>query len=137
MDAAVPSSALLAHRVKRLGHLDLPGSGQVVVQGRHAFLGHMEAPHGTTIVDVSDPKRPRVVAGISLDLPDEHSHKVRVVGEIMYTNLEQPGRRFAAKAARLAATRADLEKSLGRAPAPAFHAPGSGSGTYRTSRSRG
>jgi len=52
MDTNVPSSSPLAHRVKRLGHLDLPGSGQVVVQGNHAFLGHMEAPHGTTIVDV-------------------------------------------------------------------------------------
>src|SRR5687767_15408815 len=87
----------LAHRVKRLSHLDLPGAGQVVVQGKHAFLGHMDAPHGTTIVDVADPKRPRVVAEIKLDQPDEHSHKVRVVGDIMYTNLERPSRRFAAK----------------------------------------
>ena len=67
MDTAAPAPSPLAHRVKRLGHLDLPGSGQVVVQGRYAFLGHMEAPHGTTIVDVSDPRRPRVAAAISLD----------------------------------------------------------------------
>jgi hypothetical protein len=52
MDTPAPSRAPLAHRVKRLGHLDLPGSGQVVVQGHYAFLGHMEAPHGTTIVAV-------------------------------------------------------------------------------------
>jgi len=116
MDTAVASSSPLAHRVKRIAHLDLPGSGQVVVHGRYAFLGHMEPPHGTTIVDVSDPKRPRVVAEIRLDHPDEHSHKVRVVGNIMYTNLERPSRRFAAKAARLAQTRADLETALERAP---------------------
>jgi len=116
MNTAPTSASPLAHRVKRLAHLDLPGSGQVVVQGRYAFLGHMEPPHGTTIVDVSDPKRPRVAAGIPLDHPHEHSHKVRVVGDIMYTNLERPGRRFAAKAARLAQTRAGLEQALGRAP---------------------
>ncbi|HUF82773.1 MAG TPA: hypothetical protein VMN03_16675 [Burkholderiales bacterium] len=115
MDTAAASSPL-AHRVKRLAHLDLPGSGQVVVQGGHAFLGHMEAPHGTTIVDISDPRRPRVVAEIGLDLPDEHSHKVRVVGDIMYTNLERPSRRFAAKGVRFAGTRAGLEQALGRAP---------------------
>jgi hypothetical protein len=119
MDTATTSASPLAHRVKRLAHLDLPGSGQVVVQGRYAFLGHMEAPHGTTVLDVSDPKRPRVVAEIRLDQPDEHSHKVRVVGDILYTNVERPSRRFAAKAMRLARARADLEKELGRPAARA------------------
>jgi hypothetical protein len=115
MDTAAPSPAL-AHRVKRIAHLDLPGSGQVVVRGGYAFLGHMDAPHGTSIVDVSDPRHPRVVAEIRLDQPEEHSHKVRVVGDIMYTNLERPSRRFAARAARYAQARAGLEASLKRAP---------------------
>lgn len=119
MDTAGASASALAHRVKRIAHLDLPGSGQVVVQGKHAFLGHMEAPHGTTILDVSDPRRPRVVAEIKLERPDEHSHKVRVVGDVMYTNVERPSRRFAAKATRLAHARAGLEQALGRAPTPA------------------
>lgn len=116
MDTAVPSSSPLAHRVRRLGHLDLPGGGQVVVQGNHAFVGHMEPPHGTTILDVSDPARPRIAAQIALEDNNEHSHKVRVIGNIMYTNLERTSRRFAAKAARLNPVRADLEKSLKRAP---------------------
>lgn len=124
MDTASASLSSRAHRVKRLGHLDLPGSGQVVVQGRYAFLGHMDAPHGTTIVDVADPRRPRVVAGITLDHPHEHSHKVRVVGQIMYTNVERPSRRFAAKAARYARARDDLERMLGRAPTGAELAEG-------------
>ncbi len=117
MDTAAASP--LAHKVRRLSHLDLPGSGQVVVQGAHAFLGHMESPHGTTIVDVSDPRRPRVVAAIKLEDEHEHSHKVRVVGDIMYTNLERPSRRYAAKAMRLTQARADLEQALGRAPSGA------------------
>jgi len=105
--------------MKRLGHLDLPGAGQVVVQGHHAFLGHMDPPHGTTILDVSEPARPRVVAQIKLEHAHEHSHKVRVVGDVMYTNLERPSRRFAAKAMRLVQVRAELEQSLRRAPTAA------------------
>jgi hypothetical protein len=36
----------------------------------------MEAPHGTTIVDVSDPRHPLQLA--TIDIPEGwHSHKVR------------------------------------------------------------
>jgi hypothetical protein len=62
----------LARNVRRISHLDLQGGGQVVVQGNHAFIGHMKPPHGTTIVDIGDPSRPRVVAQI--ELPDSYSH---------------------------------------------------------------
>ena len=116
MDTALVSAQPLAHRMKRLGHLDLPGGGQVVVQGNYAFIGHMETPYGTTILDVSEPSRPRIVAEIRLDDPHEHSHKVRVVGNIMYTNLERTSRRFAAKAMRLDQVRADLARKLDREP---------------------
>ena len=115
MDTTVSPSPL-AHRVKRLGHLDLPGGGQVVVQGKHAFVGHMDAPHGTTILDVSDPAKPRVIAQIGLDDEHAHSHKVRVVGDIMYTNLERPNRRFAAKAVLYREARDALENELERPP---------------------
>ena len=115
MDTAISASSL-AHRVKRLGHLDLPGGGQVVVQGHHAYVGHMDAPHGTTILDVSEPAKPRVIAEIKLEDEHEHSHKVRVVGDIMYTNLERPNRRFAAKAPLYGDAHAALEKEHKRAP---------------------
>jgi len=42
-----------------------------------------------------------------------------VVGDLMYTNLERPSRRFAAKAMRLVQVRAELEQSLRRAPTAA------------------
>ena len=119
MDAVTASPSPLAHRIKRLGHLDLAGGGQVVVQGDHAFVGHMEAPYGTTILDVSNPARPRIIAEIRLEDRHQPSHKVRVVGNLMYTNLERTSRRFAAKATRLTQVRADLEKSLKRAPSTA------------------
>ncbi len=50
----------LARNVRRLGHLDLPGAGQVCLSGSHAYVGHIpNAEHrGTSIVDVSDPKQP-------------------------------------------------------------------------------
>ena len=31
----------LAHNVRRLGHLDLAGAGQVTVVGSHAYVGHI------------------------------------------------------------------------------------------------
>ena len=59
----------LARNVRRLGHLDLPGAGQVCLSGSHAYVGHIPnaEQRGTSIVDVSDPKQPRVVATITLD----------------------------------------------------------------------
>jgi hypothetical protein len=119
MDTVMPASKTLAHRMKRLGHMDLPGGGQVVVQGDYAYIGHMEAPHGTTILDVRDPRSPRIVSQIKLEDPLEHSHKVRVLGNLMYTNLERTSRRFAAKATRLNPMRAELARTLKRDPSAA------------------
>ena len=51
-------SAGVARNVRRIGSLDIPGGGQVVVQDGYAFVGHMKPPHGTTIIDVSDPAAP-------------------------------------------------------------------------------
>src|ERR1700741_3708417 len=73
--------ANLAHRVRRIGHLDLPGAGQVCVADGHAYVGHIPSPSqlGTSIIDVSDPKHPRVASTITLDDPTSHSHKARAV----------------------------------------------------------
>lgn len=49
-----------ARNCKLLGHLDIPGGGQVVVQGGYVYIDHLKAPLGTSIVDVSDPKHPRL-----------------------------------------------------------------------------
>src|ERR671918_2857008 len=74
----------LAHNVSRLSHLDLPGAGQVYVDGKFAYIGHIPNKQqlGTSILDVSDPKNPKVVSQIHLDDPDSHSHKARVIGDI-------------------------------------------------------
>jgi hypothetical protein len=77
-----------AATLEPVGYLDLPGGGQIVVDGRYAYVGHMAPPHGTTILDIADPAHPRVIAEIGV--PDDiHSHKVRVVGDVMFVNYER------------------------------------------------
>ena len=46
--------------LKHLAKLDIPGGGQVVAEGGYAYVGHMGPPDGTSVIDVSDPRRPRV-----------------------------------------------------------------------------
>ncbi|MBV8651919.1 MAG: hypothetical protein JO255_10670, partial [Alphaproteobacteria bacterium] len=75
----------------RLGHFDCAGGGQVWVEGTTMFVGHMRNPNGTTIVDVADPRQPKVLAQIPL--PEGwHSHKVRVANDIMIVNHERFGK---------------------------------------------
>jgi len=83
-----------AHGIRQVAWFDCPGGGQVVVDGRVACIAHMKAPHGTTLVDVSDPRSPRHLA--TLEVPTgTHSHKVRAVNGLMLVNREghgaQPG----------------------------------------------
>jgi hypothetical protein len=47
----------------------------------------MRPPHGTSIVDISDPAKPRIIAEIPMQ-DGMHSHKVQVSGDIMITNRE-------------------------------------------------
>jgi hypothetical protein len=90
---------LLARNVTRLSRLELPGAGQVRVEGNYAYVGHIpnRAQLGTSILDVSDPRNPRIVSQIRLEDPRSHSHKARVVGDLLYVNSEQngPGRQQA------------------------------------------
>lgn len=114
-----PPNDRRAHRVRQIGMLDLPGGGQVVVDGDHVFIGHMKPPHGTTIVDVSDRGNPRVAAEIRLETQASHTHKVRVVGDLMITNVEQDDRHFKRRANGIRAAEASLRAELGREPAEA------------------
>lgn len=86
----------MSRNIRRISNLDIPGGGQVVVQGDFVFVGHMKPPHGTSIIDVSDPTSPKVIAEIA---PPEwsHTHKVRVAGDLMITNVEQDRRHFLRK----------------------------------------
>ncbi len=108
----------LTHRTRLLGHLDLAGAGQVTVAGHYAYVGHIpnKANLGTTILDIADPSKPRIVAEITLDDPTSHSHKVRVAGDIMIVNHERNPTAIGRRADELPGVRRDLTAKLGRAP---------------------
>jgi len=73
--------------LRQVGYFDCPGGGQIVVQDGFAYIGHMIAPAGTTVVDVRDPKNPKQVAHFEMP-PETHSHKVRIGNGLMLTNHE-------------------------------------------------
>jgi len=77
--------------VKRLARLELPGAGQVTVEGKYAYVGHITNKEalGTSILDVSDPRKPRLLTQVFLQEKDSHSHKARVAGDLMIVNVEQ------------------------------------------------
>jgi hypothetical protein len=111
----------LAHNVRRLAHLDIAGAGQVTIAGHHAYVGHIPNKDrlGTTIIDIADPYHPRVVATLTLDDPASHSHKVRVVGDVMIVNHERNTSRIGRRAEQLPAARAELAAALRREPTAA------------------
>jgi hypothetical protein len=74
--------------IREVAWIDIAGGGQVVVDGNHAYVGHMAPPNGTSVLDVSDPANPRVVATIDIP-PGLHSHKVRVANDLMLANRER------------------------------------------------
>ena len=74
--------------IRQVAWLDCAGGGQVVLDGDRAYIGHMDAPHGTSVVDVSDPKHPRITASVDIP-PGLHSHKVRVANDLMLVNRER------------------------------------------------
>ncbi len=94
----MPSKDLSSMNVEPVGHSDINGhgnGGQVTVAklgGRHyAFIGHMLGM-GTSILDVTDPGSPEVIAQIPIG-ENNHSHKVRVCGDHILVNREQLGNR--------------------------------------------
>ena len=75
-----------------------------------------QAGLGTSIIDVSDPRKPRVVSQINLEDPTSHSHKARVIGDIMIVNSERNMTAIGRKADELPKLRAQLKAALGRDP---------------------
>ncbi len=73
--------------LRQVGYVDCAGGGQVVVENGIAYVGHMRAPNGTSVIDVRDPRNPKILA--TLQMPaGTHSHKVRVGNGLMIINNE-------------------------------------------------
>ncbi len=111
--------ATLSKNFTRLSRLDIPGGGQVRVEGGYAYVGHMDAPNGTTIIDVSDPRAPKIVSKVMMDDPWSHSHKVRVCGDLMIVNHEQNKRHFHRKGEGLIEFSAQMQTREKRDPTDA------------------
>src|SRR5690242_16695343 len=78
--------------LRQVGYVDCAGGGQIIVRDNIAYIAHMRSPHGTSIVDVSDPKNPKELARIGMP-PGTHSHKVRVHDGVMLVNHRSEERR--------------------------------------------
>jgi len=93
----------------------------VYVQGNYAYVGHITNKQqlGTSIVDVADPKNPKLVSQIMLEDADSHSHKARVIGDIMIVNSERNMTGIGRKADELPKLRRQLRDTLGREPSNA------------------
>jgi hypothetical protein len=107
-----------ARNVKRIGHLDLPGAGQVTIAGNCAYVGHIPNKEdlGTSIIDIADPTNPHVVATVKVEDPTSHSHKVRVAGDIMVVNHERNMTPVGRRAEQMPGVRRALRETLGREP---------------------
>jgi len=77
-----------AKDVELVGHLDIEGGGMVDVHNGIAYIGHMEPPFATSILNVSDPASPKILSRIKA-LPRTHSHKARACGNTLIINYEQ------------------------------------------------
>ena len=108
------SGAELARNVRRIARLEIPGGGQVSVDGNFVYVGHMKPPHGTTIIDVSDPAHPKPLHTIMLPDAYSHTHKARVAGDLMIVNVEQNNRHLMRRGARLPDVEATLAAGLRR-----------------------
>src|SRR5262245_41592768 len=111
-------NGVMARNVRQIGHLDLPGAGQVTVADNYAYVGHIPNKQnlGTSIIDISDPKNPRLLTTVTLDDPASHSHKVRVAGGLMVVNHERNSTPIGRRAEQLPGARHELREALEREP---------------------
>ncbi|MCA1644075.1 MAG: hypothetical protein LC797_00955 [Chloroflexi bacterium] len=86
------SAQAAALNMRLVGQTNLKGHGDCMhinVKDGFAFVGHMgESRVGTSVVDVSNPRQPQVVAQLETP-PGTHSHKVQVVGDVLLVNYER------------------------------------------------
>ena len=89
---AVRPRPLEQHGLELVGHSDLLGRGdgmQIMRNGDVVYVGHMgDFGVGTSVVDVADPTRPKVLRQIPVP-KGTHSHKVQLADGLLLANHEQ------------------------------------------------
>ena len=71
----------IAKGLKVVGYFDCAGGGQVVVRNNVAYVGHVKPPDGTSIIDVSDPAKPRELAQIKVPEGTQSGTSFRIRGK--------------------------------------------------------
>lgn len=89
---SAPPRRIEQHGIELVGHTDLDGRGdgmQVMRNGDVLYVGHMgDSGVGTSVVDIADPSRPRVLRQIPVP-KGTHSHKVQLADGLLLANHEQ------------------------------------------------
>ena len=106
----------ITNNFKSVSRIEIPGGGQVTVKDNYAYIGHIPNKNnlGTSIIDISNPKNPKIVHQIFLDDPESHSHKARVVGDLLFVNSERNMTPIGRRADEMPGVKARLLKQLGR-----------------------
>ena len=88
--AEIPSGTQprASSNIRHLCRMELEGGGQIVMDEKYAYIGHQHRPQGTTILDIADPRKPKVLSTVKPNHPWSHSHKARIVGDLMIVNSE-------------------------------------------------
>jgi hypothetical protein len=82
-DRPIPAAGI-GHRIRHLSYSDIggrPDSVQVMLNRRHLYVGHMFS-NGVTIVDVSNPRRPRP-AGFFTAGEQTRTHHLQVADDLL------------------------------------------------------
>src|SRR3546814_6145780 len=91
--AAADRLPLMSSNIRHLCRLEIPGGGQVTIDGKYAYVGYQKNPQGTSILDISDPRKPKILSTLQAPDPMSHTHKVRVLGDLMFVNAEHQDRK--------------------------------------------
>jgi hypothetical protein len=55
--------------IRHLCRMEIAGGGQIVIDGNYAYVGHQHRPQGTSILDISDPRKPKILSTLTTQPP--------------------------------------------------------------------
>jgi hypothetical protein len=79
-----------SHNIRLLAQTDLDGHGatmEVVARGNHLYVGHSELGVGVSVLDISNPRMPRLVHRVPVPA-DVQGHKIQICGDLLVVGHE-------------------------------------------------